>query len=98
MKNDRITEEKISRYTRMTAAALQKISIAIPEQGSLRKNADDFLRMATNYFNDSKHFYSKGDLVNAFACINYAYGWIDAGARLGFFNVGADSVMFTLSV
>jgi hypothetical protein len=98
MKNDRITEEKMSKYTEMTSAALQKIRIAIPEQGSLRKNADDFLRMATNYFNDSKHFHSQGDLVNAFACINYAYGWIDAGARLGFFDVGSDSAMFTLSV
>ena len=49
------------------------------------------------YFNDAKTFIEKGDYVNAFASLNYAYGWIDAGARLGIFNVGDDDIRFTLA-
>ena len=38
----------------------------------------------------------KGDLVNAFAALNYAHGWLDAGARLGLFDVDGDNVLFTV--
>ena len=41
-------------------------------------------------------FAKKGDLVTAFAALNYAHGWLDAGARLGFFDVGKDNVLFTV--
>jgi hypothetical protein len=53
--------------------------------------------MAQAYFKDAKHFREAGDFVNAFACVNYAHGWLDAGARLGLFDVGGDDKLFTLS-
>jgi hypothetical protein len=34
--------------------------------------------------------------VNAFAALNYAHGWLDAGARLGLFDVDHDSTLFTV--
>ena len=61
-----------------------------------KKAAEDFLEMAKAYFDDAGHFYDEGDLVNAFACVNYAHGWLDCGARLGLFDVGEDDVLFTL--
>ncbi len=97
MKTDRITDGKLRRYTEITEHAISKLIISVPEEGLLRKAAEDYLSMAKNYYNDSKHFASEGDFVNAFACLNYAYGWIDAGARLGLFNVGSDHKLFTLS-
>jgi len=51
--------------------------------------------MASNYVSDAKHFEKKGDLVNAFAAINYAHGWIDSGVRLNIFDV-KDSRLFTV--
>jgi hypothetical protein len=53
--------------------------------------------MARAYFADANHFFAEGDYVNAFACVNYAHGWLDAGARLGLFDVGRDDALFTLS-
>ncbi|MEK6857726.1 MAG: DUF357 domain-containing protein, partial [Nanoarchaeota archaeon] len=61
-----------------------------------KKNAEDFLDMAQRYFSDAKHFRDKGDVVTAFAALNYAHGWLDAGARLGFFDVEHDSELFTV--
>jgi len=43
-----------------------------------------------------KWLVKKGDVVNAFACLNYAHGWLDAGARLGLFDVDGDNVLFTV--
>jgi len=96
MKKDKITEEKIERYLDITNAALDKLKIAPPDRSFGIKMAEDFLRMASSYFKDAKHFMKKGDLVNAFAAINYAHGWIDCGARIGLFDVGGDDKLFTL--
>lgn len=91
-----MTEERVQKYIRLTCDALDKVEIAAPERSFNRKLADDFLKMAEAYFEDAKDFEAKGDLVNAFACINYAHGWLDCGARIGLFDVGSDDRLFTL--
>lgn len=93
---DRITEEKIAKYLDTTKRALDKIKVAAPPRSFNRKMADSFLEMANAYYSDAKHFRDKGDYVNAFACVNYAHGWLDAGARIGLFEVGEDDRLFTL--
>ena len=81
----------------VTKRALEKLKIIAPERSHLRKVAEDCLSMAKAYYSDARHFYEKGDYVNAFACVNYAHGWLDAGARLGIFDVGCDDKLFTLA-
>jgi hypothetical protein len=51
--------------------------------------------MAENYIKDAHFFEGKKDLVNAFAALNYAHGWIDSGVRLDVFNV-TDNKLFTV--
>jgi hypothetical protein len=75
---------------------LDKLKIAAPDRSFGKKMADDFLNMATSYYSDALHFKEKGDLVNAFASVNYAHGWIDCGARIGLFDTGNDDKLFTL--
>jgi len=91
-----ISRERVEKYISITSQALAKLRITVPERSFNRKLADDFLRMAKAYFEDAKDFADKGDLVNAFACVNYAHGWLDCGARLGLFDVGQDDKLFTL--
>jgi len=94
--NDVISSERMERYLGITKAALDKLRIAAPERSFGRKMADDFLNMATSYYNDAVHFAETGDLVNAFASVNYAHGWIDCGARIGLFDTFGDDRLFTL--
>lgn len=91
-----ITDAKIERYLDLTARAIAKCASVVPEPSWAHRMAEDFMRMATSYEADAKDFHAKGDLVNAFACVNYAHGWLDAGARMGFWDVGQDDVLFTL--
>jgi hypothetical protein len=93
---DRITAAKIDKYLDTTKRALDKLQVAAPPRSFGRKLAESFLEMAQSYFSDAQHFREKGDLVNAFACVNYAHGWLDAGARIGLFEVGEDDRLFTL--
>ena len=92
-----LPEEHVKRYLDITKKALNKVKIVAPEPSYSRKMAEDFLNMAQSYYNDALHFFDKGDMINAFAAVNYAHGWLDAGARLGLFDVGGDWKLFTLS-
>lgn len=91
-----ITQAKIAKYLDTTARALAKTRVVAPPKSFASRIAENFLDMATRYYADAQHFAAQGDLVNAFATVNYAHGWLDAGARLGVFDVGQDDVLFTL--
>jgi hypothetical protein len=89
--------EKTEKDIETTRRALEKLKIIAPERSHLRKIAEDYLSMARAYFEDAKHFFEKGDYLNAFGCVNYAHGWLDAGARQGIFEVSGDDRLFTLA-
>jgi len=93
---NKVTEEKLEKYFQVTGEALEKAKkFKIPENVDFNKIAEDFLDMAKRYYKDAKHFKEKGDIVTAFAALNYAHGFLDAGARLGVFDV-KDSRLFTV--
>ena len=89
-----VTEAKLEKYFKVTKAALDMVK----EKGLDEKRKDqavDFLDMAERYYSDAQHFKKKGDWVTAFAALNYAHGWLDAGARIKLFKVN-DSRLFTV--
>ena len=90
---DRITKEKLDKYKSMTAKAIEIAKNCIAK--GKRKEAKEIIDMVENYLSDSEYFEKAGDFVNAFAAINYCHGWLDAGARLGIFDV-KDSRLFTV--
>ncbi|MBI5390436.1 DUF357 domain-containing protein [Candidatus Woesearchaeota archaeon] len=90
-----ISSEKLAHYFAVTGKALKKVKL-VALQHVPAGAAADFFDMASRYYQDAHFFEKKGDWVNAFACLNYAHGWLDAGARLGLFDVGGDSTLFTV--
>lgn len=94
--NNTITLEQLEKYFRVTRRALEKAKHSIPKETHLRRAADDFLDMVKRYLSDAEHFQKKKEIVTAFAALNYAHGWLDAGARLGLFDVDHDSELFTV--
>ncbi len=91
-----ITQDKLSKYFDVTGKALKKVKIAKEKNINWQASAEDFLDMAQRYYSDAQHFAEKGEIVTAFAAINYAHGWLDAGARLGLFDVEKDNTLFTV--
>ena len=90
---DKITKQKIEKYYNLTSKALEiaRKSIAKEKQ----KQAREIFLMVECYLSDAKHFQQKGDFVNAYGALNYAHGWLDAGARLKIFRV-KDDQLFTI--
>jgi len=90
-------EELVEKDLDITKRALEKVKIIAPGRSHLLAIAEDFLGMAKAYYEDAKHFRDKSDHMRALACVNYAHGWLDAGARLGIFDVSEDDRLFTLA-
>lgn len=95
--NNVISEDRMSRYLEKTGKALDIVKISPPNRTHLKRLAEDFLMMATSYYDDAKIFAKEGNYVNAYGAVNYAHGWLDAGARLGLFDVDEDDQLFTLA-
>ncbi len=87
---------RVTKYRALTKRALKKASIAVPKGSALYLIALDFRTMCENYVKDAEHFEAKGELILALAALSYAHAWLDAGARLGLFDVKLDSKLFTL--
>jgi len=96
MKQSFVTAERLNKYFSYTKRALDKVKIAPEKKIDWKNSAEDFLDMARRYYSDAEDFAKKGDVVTAFAALNYAHGWLDAGARLGLFDVGRDSELFVV--
>jgi len=93
MKNT-ISAERLEKYFGITKEAIDMVK----EKGldaKRKEQAEDALDMAERYYSDAQHFRKKGDIVTAFAALNYAHGWLDCGARMGLFKV-KDSRLFTV--
>lgn len=88
-----ITSKKLEKYRKLTSIAL-KIAKDSVIKGK-EKEAEEIIKMTSNYLSDSEYFEKNNDFVNAFAALNYAHGWLDAGARLGIFDVSDDN-FFTI--
>ena len=89
-----IKKKKLEKYFSVTEEAFTLASKS-GNRLDMKEAREDFLDMISRYISDAKHFYSNEDYVNAFAALNYAHGWLDAGARLGLFDVH-DSRLFTV--
>ena len=89
-----ITQEKLNKYLKITQKALD-IAKSSKEEVNTSEARSIFLDMVERYMKDAYYFKQKNDFVNAFAAINYAHGWLDAGARIGIFKV-KDSNLFTV--
>ena len=88
-----VCSARLKKYLAITEKAFKIAGKSINKD---KKNeAEEILKMVSCYLQDSKHFQKHRHFVNAFACINYAHGWLDAGSRLGIFNV-KDNKLFVI--
>lgn len=88
--------EKTDRYERLLADALDATAIAPREGTPMADAAADCYGMADSYLEDGRHFRAEDDLVNALAAFSYGHAWLDAGARIGLFDVPEEGHLFTV--
>jgi len=87
---NRITKEKIQRYRTITSKAVEIAKSSVVK--GKEKEAKEIIEMVSNYLSDSEYFEKNKDLVNSFAALSYAHGWLDAGVRLDVFDIKDNSL------
>lgn len=88
--------EKTDRYERLLSEAIEAADRAVPPETPLGNAAAEFLEMAESYLEDGRHFRENDDPVNALAAFSYGHAWMDAGARIGLFEVPTEGELFTV--
>ncbi|MEF8781726.1 MAG: DUF357 domain-containing protein [Haloarculaceae archaeon] len=89
-------DEKVTRYEGLLADALAAAEIAPPDGTPMADAATECEEMARSYLEDGRHFRDEGDMVNALAALSYGHAWLDAGARIGLFDVPEEGHLFTV--
>jgi hypothetical protein len=79
-------KRKLEAYLKKAEPLFSGVKATVPENPDFERISKEFAEMAFGYYNDAKHFYEKGEYVNALAALEYAEGWLDAGRILGVFK------------
>jgi len=79
-------KQKMEKYLNNAQPLFENLEVCVPGSVDIEKIAEEFKNTALNYYNDSLHFYEKGEYANALGAIEYAEGWLDAGKVLGIFK------------
>lgn len=91
-----VCKARLKKYFNLTSKALSIVKKSVNRSDNKKKKeAEVIIDMAQRYYNDALWFEKKENYVNAFACLNYAHGWLDCGSKLGLFKV-KDSKLFVL--
>jgi hypothetical protein len=88
--------EKMERYEGLLAEALEEAQPVAPAGTPLDDAAVEYEEMARSYLEDGRHFRENEDPVNALAAFSYGHAWLDAGARIGLFDVPEHGHLFTV--
>ena len=88
--------EKTDRYERLLSEALSEATATPPDGTPMADAAAEYEEMARSYLEDGRHFREQDDLPNALAAFSYGHAWLDAGARIGLFDVPTEGHLFTV--
>jgi hypothetical protein len=88
-----VCKARLDGYRKISEKALEIAKKSISK--GKEEQAKEIIKMVECYLSDSNHFEKNKHYVNAYGCLNYVHGWLDAGARLKVFNV-KDNKLFTV--
>ena len=88
MTDQRISEERVTKYYRMACDALDAVD------GEKGEDAADLRGLAASYVDDAEHWIEEENYVLAYGALNFAHGLLDGGVRTGVFDV-YDPSLFT---
>ena len=89
-------EEKTRRYAAMLGAALAAAAPAPDPASPAHAAALAVLAVAGAFLAPSAGFLADGDLEASLSVSSYAYGWLDAGVRVGLVGIVGDRSLFAV--
>lgn len=88
--------EKTFRYERMLSSALTSVCINSEPELPLYPAGKELCRIARLHYTEGTIKIQQTNLADGLALLSYAYGWIDAGVRIGILKVIKNHELFTI--
>ena len=82
-----VTKDRFEKYLNISKEALNEAKKSPENVDITDSSRKEFIDTVERYISDAEHFAASGDIVTAFAALNYAHGWLDAGVKIGIFDV-----------
>lgn len=78
------TRQDLQKYQSDLTLAFYQTRSFLPGETPLEAIATEIREMIQSYLEDAQVFHTRSDLVNEFASLAYAHGWLDAAIFLGY--------------
>ena len=88
--------EKTLRYERMLTTALVSVCINSEPELPLYLAGTELCRISHQYSREGMAEIAHSNLADGLALLSYAYGWIDAGVRIGILRIEKNHELFTV--
>lgn len=93
--SDHLTE-KTFRYERMLSSALTSVCINSDPELPLYQAGKELCQVTRLHYHKGTTEIEQKNLADGLALLSYAYGWIDAGVRMGILKVVQNHELFTV--
>ncbi len=87
METDPKLKERLVKYLKKAENKFKEATISPALSEEQKKISKKIIEYSLNYFDDAKHFYDKGMLIDSFAALEYAEGYLDAGIHTGLIQI-----------
>lgn len=85
----------LSEYHILLKESVKGITLINPEGSPYHALGTEILEMVFSYLQDSDFFLKNGDIVNHYASLGYAHGWLIAGSYLGLYKKPVPAIVFS---
>ena len=85
----------LSDYYFLLEESLHGITLFNPEGSPYQALGTEILEMVISYLQDSEFFQKNNDIVNQYASLGYAHGWLNAGSYLGLYEKSVPTIEFS---
>ncbi len=65
-------------FKKRAQKSIKKLDLRLKELSKVPKKYSYLYELATQYYNDSIHYFEKKDYFTSFGCSDYAYGILDS--------------------
>ncbi|MCA1915645.1 DUF357 domain-containing protein [Methanospirillum hungatei] len=76
----------LSKYYSILMESVNSITLLNVRGSPYHALGTEICEMISSYLQDSVYFQKNGDIVNQYASLGYAHGWLSAGAFLGLYD------------
>lgn len=84
---DNVINQRLIKNLDILKEILAKAKLASENLNITNSTKGEFIDIIEKYIDNAENFFKKEDLIESFISLSYAHGWLDAGGKVGIFDL-----------